>query len=140
MTTAKLNEYHVSHLLEERDTHLAELARIEKLKTTVNEQIMEALQAADVTRHQMMTGPRAGSIVYITAPSPRETVVPETLLSLGVAPATIVAATKYTPVKPYIRVDAPRATAEKGAPKGTEPSAAAATTLPEPAPTSDPVH
>jgi hypothetical protein len=132
----KLNEHHLHHLLEERAVLLAEvMARVSVVKK-LNAQILETLIAADVDRHQMTTGALAGALVYIVKPDPRQTVVPEKLLGLGVSPDVIRGATVTTAVSPYIRVDAPR-TGEAVAPALTAETVADPPVTDE---TDNPVH
>lgn len=111
----KLNEHHLSHVIQERAPKMKERDRLDKEIRTLNGQIAEALNEAGFTTHQLMTGPLAGTVVQMIKPADRSVIVPERLLSLGVSPQVIADATKTTPVAAYPRVDAPKQTdAAKG--------------------------
>lgn len=109
----KVDEHHLTHLLTDRAPLLAEANRIEAELKKFQGQINDTLRAGGTKRHQMMTGPFAGTMVYVVEPKPRKTVVPEKLLALGVSPDIIRAATDEAPQKPYVRVDAPGSTKEQ---------------------------
>jgi hypothetical protein len=116
-----VDEHNMTHLLTERDSYLPEKNRLEKKLEKINDQIEAALRAGGCKRHQMMTGPFQGTMVYIVEPKPSKTIVAEKLLALGVSPDVIKAATTEKEKSPYSRVDAPGATDEQRAARTLRP-------------------
>jgi len=102
-----IDNAHMGHLIEERAGHIkireAEDAKAKKL----NDQLMEMMVGAGLERHQLPNG----TIVSITRQPDRASIVAERLVGHGVGPNIIADSTKFTPVAPFIRVDAPKAPA-----------------------------
>lgn len=107
-------------LLDDRDKALAEKNAAEARVKSINIRLEQLLALGGVKRHQVPDG----SVVYMIFPSPRETVMPEKLLARGVDARIIQESTVSTDVKPFVRVDRPKATAETA--DATAPGAAAA--------------
>lgn len=119
----ELNNHHLMHLVDERATAVAQRDAADAKVKTANAELLATLEAHGLKRHQLPNG----TILTIVQQKDRQTVVPELLLQQGVKPAIIQAATKPTPVAPFIRVDAPKAIGESPFAPAVD---AAATTAP----------
>lgn len=103
----------LKHIVEERNTAVEARNGWDARVKTLNDRIMTVLSDAATERTQL----HDGTVVSITRPDPRKTIVAEKLLGLGVDPDVITAATKLTNVAPYVRVDAPKAAGAEDAEK-----------------------
>lgn len=131
MPATAINNQHLMHLCADRAKHAAARDAADTQVRALNAQIMEILEGAGVERHQLPNG----TITSIVRQKDRASIVAERLLGHGVAPKVIEDSTKYSPVAPFVRVDAP---------KSVEDTAAASVQPGAPAPsapaTTDPVH
>lgn len=93
--------HHLTHVVADRKEAVVERDKAEARVRGLNRQLYEALTGAKSVREQLMDG----TTVSIVRSKARETVLPEKLLALGVDPDVIRAATKETPVAPFVRVD-----------------------------------
>lgn len=101
-------QHHLAHLCTDRALAVATRDEADTRVKALNKQLLVALQDAQSLREQLLDG----TIVSIVQPKDRETILPEKLLTLGVDPDVIRAATRLTPVAGFIRVDAPKSGAE----------------------------
>lgn len=95
--TAKI---HLRHLCEERAIVAAARDEADTKVRALNKQIFDCLVENGTRRDQLMDG----TVVQIIEPKPRQVILGEKLLTLGVDPDVIKAATKETPVDPYVKV------------------------------------
>jgi hypothetical protein len=109
--------FHLKHLNDDRAKAVKEREDADKRVRSITAQMHSALVEADTKRTQLTDG----TTVYIVEPGPRRTIVPEKLLSLGVDPDIIRAATKESVVEPYVRVDAPKSELKDAAPQDAAP-------------------
>jgi hypothetical protein len=104
-TKRDIDNHHLQHLTETRASAVAAREQADTVVRANAGQIMEILQAAGVSRHQLPNG----TIVQVVQGKDRASIVAERLLGHGVSPQIIEDSTKYSPVAPFIRVDAPGA-------------------------------
>lgn len=98
----------LQHLVDDRSAKLKvrdeAAAQVQKL----NDQIMDLMLQTGQKRHQLFSG----TVISIVSPPERTTIVRERLLALGISPKVIADASQSSPVKAFIRVDAPKATGQ----------------------------
>lgn len=131
MPAGSINNQHLMHLCADRAVHAKTRDAADDQVKTLNKQILEMLEGAGLDRHQLPNG----TIVSIVRQKDRASIVAERLLGHGVAPKVIEDSTKYSPVAPFVRVDAPKSVEDTAA-APVQPGA----TAPAANPTPDPVH
>ena len=94
----------LKHIVDERSKAVEARKAWEERVKLLTARIMTVLTDAQSDRTQL----HDGTVVSITRPEPRKTIIAEKLLGFGVDPETITASTKLSPVEPYVRVDAPK--------------------------------
>lgn len=95
----------------EKVPKMADRSKLDDDLAILNTRILTTLQEHGLKRLQLPTG----AIVMIVQQADRQTIVKEKLLEAGVSMKQIDAATVPTPIRPFIRVDAPKMETEQPA-------------------------